>query len=113
MKIEWKRNNKNIYLPPQVPVLVDIPTYSYFMISGKGNPNDKFFSDYIGVLYCVQMMYVGNYDSEPESFENMEKFCKGSGLQRLSKQHREIYLSDVRKVAPDKLKTVLRFKVNK
>lgn len=38
---------------------------------------------------------------------------KGNKLSRESKQHREIYLSDVRKVSPEKLKTVLRFKVKK
>jgi hypothetical protein len=48
MKIEWKKNEKNIYLPPQNPVFIDIPSYSFFMISGKGNPNDQFFSDCVG-----------------------------------------------------------------
>jgi hypothetical protein len=62
--------------------------------------------------YCVQMMHVGSYDDEPATFSEMEEFCKQSKLTRLSMQHREIYLSDFRKVSPDKLKTVLRFKVD-
>ena len=41
----------------------------------------------------------------------MEKFAQKNDLIRISKNHREIYLSDFRKVAPEKLKTVLRFKV--
>ncbi|MCK5197135.1 MAG: GyrI-like domain-containing protein, partial [Spirochaetales bacterium] len=60
---------------------------------------------------CVQMMHLGSYDNEPESFKQMEQYCKENKLTRESKQHREIYLSDVRKVSPEKLKTVLRFKV--
>jgi hypothetical protein len=63
--------------------------------------------------YCVQMMHIGSYDDEPASFTRMEEFCKENNLKRLSKQHREIYLSDFRKVSPDKLKTVLRFQINK
>jgi hypothetical protein len=62
---------------------------------------------------CIQMMHIGSYDSEPASFKQMEDFCLQKGYERESKQHREIYLSDFRKVSPDKLKTVLRFKILK
>jgi len=61
---------------------------------------------------CIQMMHLGSYDNEPESFNQMELFAKEHNLVRSSHQHREIYLSDARKVSPEKLKTVLRFKVN-
>jgi hypothetical protein len=60
---------------------------------------------------CVQMLHVGSYDDEPASFARMEAFAAAQQLSRLSKSHREIYLSDFRKVAPEKLKTVLRFQV--
>lgn len=60
---------------------------------------------------CVQCMHIGSYDDEPQTFFTMEKFCKEKGLQRIEKQHREIYISDPRKTAPEKRKTVLRFKV--
>jgi hypothetical protein len=60
---------------------------------------------------CIQMMHIGPYDDEPESFQRMEEFCKELGLKRQSKVHREIYISDFRKTEPEKLKTVLRFKV--
>ncbi len=61
---------------------------------------------------CVQMMHLGSYDNEPESFTLMEEFAANNNVRRVSKVHREIYLSDARKVAPEKLKTVLRFKVD-
>jgi len=60
---------------------------------------------------CIQMLHLGSYDSEPESFRQMEQFATDQGLQRASMTHREIYLSDARKVAPEKLKTILRFRV--
>ncbi len=60
---------------------------------------------------CVQMMHLGSYDNEPISFAKMEEFAIEHNLRRLSKSHREIYLSDFRKVAVEKLKTVLRFNV--
>ncbi len=204
MKHEWRKQEKEVYLPAKKPVLIDIPEYRFLTITGAGNPNNKYFSEYIGVLYtlsyavkmnlkkrktppgyfdytvyplegiwdineqarrtytgtldkndlvftlmirqpafveddfveemlaltrkkkphplleelnfekitegkCVQMLHLGSYDNEPESFEQMEAFAEKENLIRPSKAHREIYLSDFRKVAPEKLKTVLRF----
>lgn len=60
---------------------------------------------------CIQMLHLGSYSEEPESFSRMEEFCKANQLERVSKLHREIYLTDARKTAADKLKTVLRFRV--
>ena len=60
---------------------------------------------------CVQMMHLGSYDGEPASFRLMEMFCEENGLARTEMRHREIYISDVRKTEPSKLKTVLRIKV--
>ena len=62
---------------------------------------------------CVQMLHLGPFEDEPASFEKMEDFAQSEGLIRLSKVHREIYLSDTRKVAPEKLKTVLRFQAKR
>lgn len=206
MKHEWRKQEKNIYLPKTKPEIIDVPEYNFFTIDGEGNPNDEYFQEYIGVLYslsygvkmspkkglapqgffdytvyplegvwdinekskegfegminkedlvfklmirqpefvdlgfaekimditkqkkphelldkvklekvcdgkCVQMMHLGSYDNEALSFEIMEDFAASNGLKRVSKVHREIYLSDPRKVAPEKLKTVLRFQV--
>ena len=62
---------------------------------------------------CCQMVHLGPYDNEPASFEKMEQFCREHGFVRSCKKHKEIYLSDPRKSAPEKLKTILRFKVEK
>jgi hypothetical protein len=61
---------------------------------------------------CVQMLHLGPYDEEPASFARMQNYADEQGLKRLCLTHKEIYLSDARRTAPEKLKTVLRFKVS-
>lgn len=208
MKHEWRKNEKQFYLPEGKPELIDIPGFKFFTIEGKGNPNDDSFAEYIGVLYSlsyavkmsykkgiephgyfdysvyplegiwdiseegkkefngtlnknelvfklmirqpdfvdenyatmilehvkntkphkllakvkfetitdgrsIQMMHTGSYDEEPNSFKRMEEYAEKEGCFRKTKTHREIYLSDARKVPAAKLKTVLRFSVDK
>ncbi len=208
MKHEWKKNEKQFYLPKDKPELIKIPKFKYFTIEGNGNPNDDYFSEYIGVLYslsygikmspkkgiepkgyfdytvyplegvwdlneqakqsfdgtinkndlvfklmirqpdfvesnfamqivedtqkkkphdllgqvrfeeiiegdCIQMLHMGSYDDEPESISMMERFAEQENYRRKTKTHREIYLSDARKVSPEKLKTVLRVCIDK
>ena len=57
----------------------------------------------------VQMLHVGPYDTEPETFAAMNAFLASHGLKRTDDVHREIYLSDPRRVAPEKNRTTLRF----
>lgn len=60
---------------------------------------------------CVQCMHIGAYDDEPSTIDTMHRFMKDQGYTLdISNQryHHEIYLSDVRKIAPEKLKTVVR-----
>ena len=64
----------------------------------------------------VQCMHIGSYDDEPATVQMMHEYIEEQGYdlnitdQRL---HHEIYLSDVRKVAPEKLKTVIRHPIKK
>ncbi len=208
MKHDWKKNDKQFYLPKDKPEVIILPKFKFYSIQGKGNPNDDFFAEYIGVLYslsyaikmspkqgfaptdyfeytvfplegvwdidenakasyngtidknsmvfnlmirqpdfvsddfaietiervkkkkpnellykvkfetieegtCIQMLHSGSYNSEPESFKKMTLFANEKELKRVSQIHREIYLSDARKVSPEKLKTVLRFRVER
>ncbi|MFD0671031.1 GyrI-like domain-containing protein [Cohnella sp. GCM10027633] len=62
--------------------------------------------------FCVQCLHKGSYDSEPETFSRMESYAEANGWKRAEKTHREIYLSDARRVTEDKLLTVLRFKAS-
>ena len=65
---------------------------------------------------CVQTMHIGPYATEPATIERMKEFMKENGLKDNvgpNGKHHEIYLSDPRKAAPDKMKTVLRHPVVK
>ena len=65
---------------------------------------------------CVQCMHIGPYDDEPDTVERMHRYMEEQGYtldisdQRL---HHEIYLSDARRIAPEKLKTVIRHPIRK
>ncbi|NMH85902.1 GyrI-like domain-containing protein [Flavivirga algicola] len=61
---------------------------------------------------CIQALHIGSYDNEAATFKKMEAFANDQGLNRQSKIHREIYLSDFRKVSEERLKTVLRFQLD-
>lgn len=206
LKYEWKKEEKEFYLPKEKPTLVNVPKAKYFCIKGKGNPNGEDFSNRIAVLYslaysvrmmpkngftpdgyfeytvypleglwditeegkksetlnkdellytimikqpdfvnekvvrnafeiankkkptqlleeayfdeiedglAVQILHIGSYDTEPESFNKMKDFINENNLKIKSLAHREIYLSDARKIERDKLKTVLRYMVTK
>ena len=201
-KLDFKKTYKELYVPKEQPVVVDVPAIKFITIEGEGDPNGEEFALATGALYsvsygvkmsyksndipqdyydyivfplegvwdlkdktkpltdkcnftykimirqpefltselfqrflveakrkktnpyfekmqfgiisegmCCQILHVGSYDDEPKSFEKMEEFCKRNGFERVSNQHREIYLSDPRKIASSKLKTVLRYQI--
>jgi hypothetical protein len=60
---------------------------------------------------CCQALHIGSFDDEPATFDAMHAFIEAQGYRRPSKKHHEIYMSDFRRVAPEKCKTVLRFGV--
>ena len=65
---------------------------------------------------CVQCMHSGSYDDEPATIAAMDKFIADNGYENDisdTRRHHEIYLSDARKVAPEKLKTVIRHPIKK
>ncbi|MGX7150111.1 GyrI-like domain-containing protein [Enterococcus ureasiticus] len=203
MKFEWRKQEKELYLPKAKPVELIVPKQKFYTISGKGDPNESKFGEETAALYamsygirmmpkndvtpegyfeytvyplegiwtlsdeaiadgrefnkadlvykimirqpdfvteelalanleqvakkkpnpnnqnvkfetiedgkCVQMMHLGSYDDEVKTFEVMQRYCTEHQLSRRSLDHREIYLSDPRKVAPEKMKTVLRY----
>ncbi len=204
IKYEWRKKEKEYYLPKSKPEVVNIKEFKFIQLKGEGNPNNEEFSKAVGVLYslaytikmmprngvniegyydyvvypleglwdlkeesrgneildkdklvytimirqpgfvteevfnkameivkkkkphslldnvkfesieegkCVQMMHIGSFDEEDKTFEVMKNYCNENNLEIKSKVHREIYISDFRKTAKDKLKTVLRYMV--
>ena len=60
---------------------------------------------------CVQCLHVGPYDTEPKTVDAMHAFAAEQGYEldiNDERRHHEIYLSDARRVAAQKLKTVIR-----
>ena len=60
---------------------------------------------------CVQMMHLGAFDDEPASVAVMDKFIQENGYvndMNSKRLHHEIYMTDARKTAPEKWKTVIR-----
>lgn len=65
---------------------------------------------------CVQIMHQGSFDSEPATVALLEDYLKKQGYENnINEQrlHHEIYMSDARKVAPEKWKTVIRHPIKK
>ena len=53
MKYEWRKKEKEYYLPKSKPEVVDIKEFKFIQLSGEGNPNSEGFSEAIGVLYSL------------------------------------------------------------
>lgn len=65
---------------------------------------------------CVQIMHLGPYDDEPATVAVMDAYLAANGYETDfsgGRLHHEIYLSDARKVAPEKWKTVIRHPIKK
>lgn len=209
MAFDYKKEYKELYLPPKKPGIVTIPKMNYVAVRGKGNPNEEEgeYKQAMGLLYgisftikmsykgshkidgyfeyvvppleglwwqdgvdgidysnkaefqwiamirlpefvtkevfdwavkeaaekkktdyskvefftyeegeCVQCMHIGPYDDEPATVETMEQYAVDNGYEidiNEMRRHHEIYLSDPRRCAPEKLKTVIRHPVKK
>ena len=209
MAFDYKKEQKQFYLPKNKPSIINVPEMNFLAVRGKGNPNDEK-SDYhfsiellYGIAYtikmskkgnhqikdyfdyavpplegfwwqegvlgfdpshkenfsfislirlpdfvikkefdwaleeatrkkkkdfskvefltykedlCVQCMHIGPYDDEPKTTKKMEDFIQKEGFELNitdSRYHHEIYLSNPRKVSPEKVKTVIRQPIKK
>jgi hypothetical protein len=73
----------------------------------KGN-FDKVRLESINESTCVQTLHIGTFDDEDIILREIHEIFIPTSHLKMCKKHHEIYLSDFRKVAPDKLKTILR-----
>lgn len=53
MKYEWRRKDKEIYLPKNNPSIIEVPPMKYFTLMGKGNPNNEGFKASVEALYAL------------------------------------------------------------
>jgi hypothetical protein len=79
---------------------------------GKPREVEEVKLETIGEGQCVQMLHVGPYDREGETIALMRAFAESEGL-KFAGPHHEIYLSDPRRVPPERLRTILREPVAK
>ncbi len=201
MTIDYKKTEKELYLPKSTPSVIDVPRMTFITVDGKGDPNTSAeYTAAVELLYglsytvkmgnksileyvvppleglwsvdddfrgggasisdkgkfiwtmiirqpdfvtadifeaakitlakkkpnldiskakletiteglCVQVMHIGSYDDEPATVAALDGFAIENSYAIDSddtRRHHEIYISDPRKVAPEKLKTVLR-----
>lgn len=130
MAFDYKKEYKEFYMPKNKPGIVEVPPMNYLAVRGKGDPNadGSEYKESIGLLYAiaftikmskmgsVQCMHIGLYDDEPETISLMHDFMAESGYEldiTEKRLHHEIYLSDARKVAAERLKTVIRHPIKK
>ena len=65
---------------------------------------------------CVQIMHLGSFDNEPATIALMDEYLEKNGYVNditTTRLHHEIYLSDARRVVPEKWKTVIRHPIKK
>ena len=80
----------------------------------KGELIDRMLQEDEGL--CVQIMHIGSVDNEPATVALMDTYLEQNGyVNDINKDrlHHEIYMSDARKVAPEKWKTVIRHPIKK
>ena len=137
MPIDYKKIEKDLYQPKTTPSIINAPEMTFITVDGKGDPNTSAeYTAAVELLYgfsytikmgnksileyefktiteglCVQVMHIGSYDDEPATIAALDGFAIENGYIidiDDTRRHHEIYISDPRKVAPEKLKTVLR-----
>ena len=80
----------------------------------KKKPNelyDEISFDCIESKKAIQILHIGSFDTEIESFEKLDNFASEMKLERSENLHTEIYLNNKNQTAEDKLKTILRYTV--
>ena len=96
------------------PQIVDVPRANYIAVRGKGNPNEENgeYQQAISALYAVAYTLKMSY----KTVAVMDKFLEDNGYENDMNDkrfHHEIYMSDARKVSPEKWKTVIRHPIRK
>lgn len=67
MPFDYKKENKDYYMPPKKPVVIEIPQMNYIAVRGKGNPNEengeysKAIKMLYAIAYTIRMSYKGNH----------------------------------------------------
>ena len=99
-----------IRIPEFVPIDLIAPALAAVKMK-KQVPTDQIKVQRYETMQVAQILHLGPFDDEPASFARLDQLVASQNYHRVSKVHREIYLSDTRRVSPAKLKTILRYQV--
>ena len=56
MKHEWRKKEKQVYIPKVKPEVINIPEYNFLTISGKGNPNNTDWYSFSGMILTFSLV---------------------------------------------------------
>ncbi len=127
-KIDYKKELEHLYKHSANKVeIVEVPQMNFLMIDGEGDPNtSRSFQDAIEQVgskndprslplvtfelfaegKALQIMHIGPFSEEGPTVKKVYTFIDDSGCKRTGKHH-EIYLSDIFRSAPKKLRMIL------
>jgi len=106
-KSSWKWTMM-IMVPPQVPESLVVKSLEDFHIKKPGAPISRIRYESLNEGLVVQILHVGPYDAEGPTLARLhEEFMPDNSL-TFNGKHHEVYLGDVRRTAPERLKTILR-----
>lgn len=122
MAFDFKKEYKEFYMPKSKTEIVNVPKANYIAVRGKGDPHDEGgeYKTAIAVLYAIaytiKMSKMGDHRIDgyyDYVVPPLEGFWWQENDFSDSRLHHEIYLSDARKVAPEKWKTVIRHPIKR
>lgn len=87
-------------------------TYKQKLLAKNENIKDVEFK-YVEEGLVGQILHIGPFDTEEDSIQVLEQYLLENNYNIIGDSHHEIYLSDFRRVTPDKYKTLIRYKLSK
>lgn len=114
-RVEFDKNDLSYILMIKQPTLITEEIYYQALeIVKQKKPNDLYgeisFKEFEEEK-VIQILHLGSFDDEPQSFEKMDKLATELQLKRTSNVHREIYLTNKNRTSEEKQKTILRYSV--
>ena len=114
-RVEFDKNDLSYILMIKQPTLITEEIYYQALeIVKQKKPNDLYeeiaFKEFEEEK-AIQILHLGSFDDEPQSFEKMDKLATELQLKRTSNVHLEIYLTNKNRTSEEKQKTILRYSV--
>ena len=114
-KVEFDKNDLSYTLMIKQPDFITEEIYNQALkIVKQKKPNNLYegisFKEFEGEK-AIQILHLGSFDDEPQSFEKMDKLATELQLKRTSNVHLEIYLTNKNRTSEEKQKTILRYSV--